>query len=224
MLGEPAVLALPARLFWDPATLKQAPGVVLSDNRPGAPEAHVFWASNLEEAGQVLHGYQSAWLPASLLEPEAHTRLADALFAASRHWHVSLHVNKGLAGAPAAARKAATETARIRRSSTRLPCLSVVPTAHRRIRAFPVMSRTWPPLVSTPKPSRQPCILFMSCSKSLHPILRSPISSMVGGRSRSGVLAMPGCLPSRIPMIRRGCFLFTTGSGVSGGAPTGSPG
>ena len=56
MLGEPAVLALPARLFWDPATLKQAPGVVLSDNRPGAPEAHVFWASNLKRRGRCCTG------------------------------------------------------------------------------------------------------------------------------------------------------------------------
>ena len=37
--------------------------------------------------------------------------LGDALFAASRHWGVSLHVNKGLAGAPADAIAAARDTA-----------------------------------------------------------------------------------------------------------------
>jgi FAD/FMN-containing dehydrogenase len=37
--------------------------------------------------------------------------LADALFAASRHWRVSLHLNKGLAGAPADALAAARDTA-----------------------------------------------------------------------------------------------------------------
>ena len=37
--------------------------------------------------------------------------LGDALFAASRHWGVSLHVNKGLAGAPAEAIAAARDTA-----------------------------------------------------------------------------------------------------------------
>ena len=37
--------------------------------------------------------------------------LADALFAASRHWTVSLHVNKGLAGAPDEAVAAARDTA-----------------------------------------------------------------------------------------------------------------
>ena len=37
--------------------------------------------------------------------------LDDALFAASRHWSVALQVNKGLAGAPAEAIAAATDTA-----------------------------------------------------------------------------------------------------------------
>ena len=63
------------------------------------------------EAGQVLHGYQSAWLPASLLQPDRQEALGDALFAASRHWGVSLHLNKGLAGAPAEAIAAARDTA-----------------------------------------------------------------------------------------------------------------
>lgn len=84
---------------------------MLADDRSGAPDVNVFWASNLEEAGQVLHGYQSAWLPASLLRGGERERLADALFRATRHWSVSLHVNKGLAGAPAQAIDAATDTA-----------------------------------------------------------------------------------------------------------------
>jgi FAD/FMN-containing dehydrogenase len=107
--SEPAVLALPARHFWDPAVLRTIPGVVLSDDRPGSPGSNIFWAGNLEEAGQVLHGYRSAWLPADLLRRQG--ILADALFAASRHWPVSLHFNKGLAGAPAEAVAAAGDTA-----------------------------------------------------------------------------------------------------------------
>jgi FAD/FMN-containing dehydrogenase len=109
--SAPWIAAVPARQFWNPGTLKTLPGVVLADDRPGAPEANVFWAANLGEAGQVLHGYQSAWLPASLLEPDRQNSLGDALFAASRHWRVSLHVNKGLAGAPADAIAAARDTA-----------------------------------------------------------------------------------------------------------------
>src|SRR6185369_4911976 len=38
-------------------------------------------------------------------------QLADALFAASRHWGFALHMNKGLAGAPPEAIAAARDTA-----------------------------------------------------------------------------------------------------------------
>jgi FAD/FMN-containing dehydrogenase len=111
MVSSPKIFAVPARHFWDPAYLKALPGVVRTDDRPGAPEANVFWGANLGEAGQVLHGYQSAWLPASLLQKDRQDDLADALFAAAQHWGVSLHVNKGLAGAPADAITSAGDTA-----------------------------------------------------------------------------------------------------------------
>ena len=111
IVAAPWIVAVPARRFWDPGFLKEVPGVVLSDDRLGAPDTNVFWAANRDEAGQVLHGYQSAWLPASLLQPDRQKVLGDALFAATRHWGVSLHVNKGLAGAPAEAIAAARDTA-----------------------------------------------------------------------------------------------------------------
>ena len=50
-------------------------------------------------------------MPASLLEVDTQQGLADALFVSSRHAQVSLHFNKGLAGAPAAAIDAAADTA-----------------------------------------------------------------------------------------------------------------
>ena len=71
----------------------------------------MFWAGNLGEAGWYIHGYESVWLPAALFEPGAQARLADALFAASRPWHVTLHFNKGLAGAPREALAASRDTA-----------------------------------------------------------------------------------------------------------------
>lgn len=106
------VVSVPARRLWDPAYLRSnLPSVILPDDRPGAPETNVFWVGNLGEAGQFLHGYVSTWLPASLLEAGRQRRLADALFAASRHWRIGLHFNKGLAGAPAEAIAAARDTA-----------------------------------------------------------------------------------------------------------------
>lgn len=107
----PDFISLPARRLWDPAFLKEMGGVVLGDDRPGAPPGNIYWAGNRGEAGQVLHGYQSAWLPASLLHPDAASDFVEALFAASRHWRVGLHCNKGLAGAPPEVIAAAAETA-----------------------------------------------------------------------------------------------------------------
>jgi FAD/FMN-containing dehydrogenase len=111
IVEPPKILAAPARHFWDPGFLKKVPGLVLTDSRPEAPEANIFYASNLEEAGQVHHGYQSAWLPSSLLQKDEQKHLGDALFAAAQRWTVSLHCNKGLAGAPAEAIDAARDTA-----------------------------------------------------------------------------------------------------------------
>jgi FAD/FMN-containing dehydrogenase len=108
----PRVVAAPARNLWDPAYLKaRVPDIVLSDDRPGAPEDNVFWAANLAEAGHFIAGFQSTWLPRSLLQPERRGRLATALFAATRHWPVELHLQKGLAGGSEEAVSATRETA-----------------------------------------------------------------------------------------------------------------
>jgi Berberine and berberine like len=85
--------------------------LVISDDRSGTPADNIFWASNLGETGIVWHAYQSAWLPQSLLADDQRERFADALFAAAQHRGVSLHFNKGLAGATADAIAAARDTA-----------------------------------------------------------------------------------------------------------------
>jgi FAD/FMN-containing dehydrogenase len=117
------IFAFPARVFWDPAFLEQnASEWILLDDRPGAPKTNVYWAGNRGEAGQFLHAYRSAWLPASLLDGSPPTSpddssdgrlagLADALFAASRRWTTSLHFNKGFAGSPPEEVEAARDTA-----------------------------------------------------------------------------------------------------------------
>ena len=111
IVSAPRIISEPAGRFWDPAFLKQAPGLVIADDRPGAPADNIFWANNLDEAGRVWHAYQSAWLPQSLLADDQRERLADALFAAAKHRGVSLHFNKGLAGATAEAIATARDTA-----------------------------------------------------------------------------------------------------------------
>src|SRR6266851_3268247 len=81
------------------------------DNRPGAGPNDAWWKGDGGQVGWFIGGYESLWLPASLLESDAQQRLADALFASSRYSGVGLHFNKGLAGAPPDALAAAKDTA-----------------------------------------------------------------------------------------------------------------
>lgn len=109
---EVRVLSVPARHFWDADFLRQhLPEAIVVDDRPGAPRDHVLWAGDQGQVGQFLHGYRSAWLPASLLHKDRQQALVDALFAGTRHWGMALHFNKGLAGAPAPEIAAARDTA-----------------------------------------------------------------------------------------------------------------
>ena len=69
--SAPQIFVLPAaRDLWNPFLLKLAPGVVIADDREGAPSDNIFWSANLNEAGAVWYAYQSAWLPASLLDAD----------------------------------------------------------------------------------------------------------------------------------------------------------
>jgi hypothetical protein len=84
------VLAAPGRGFWDPATLRRIPSAVMTDDRLGASLANIYYVGNVDEAGQVIHAYQSLWLPASLLEVDQRERLVDALTAAAGHSQVEI--------------------------------------------------------------------------------------------------------------------------------------
>jgi FAD/FMN-containing dehydrogenase len=93
-------------------TLKHVLQPVLDfDNRPGAGPNNAWWKGDGGQVAWFIWGFESLWLPASLLESDAQQRLADALFASSRHSAVELHFNKGLAGAPPDAIAAAKDTA-----------------------------------------------------------------------------------------------------------------
>jgi FAD/FMN-containing dehydrogenase len=110
----PTILAIPAQHYWDPEYRKRVlPETIVADNQPGAPPENISWAGNQVEVNIFIYGYESVWLPAALLEQQ--DRLADTLFAGTRHFEVQLHFNKGLAGAPddrvAAARNTAMNPA-----------------------------------------------------------------------------------------------------------------
>jgi len=106
------IVDIPARHFWEAAYIKKNyPQFIVADDRPGAPEGNMFWIGDSGQVGHFLHGYRSAWLPASLLKQDQQSKLVEALFASSRHWSVSLHFNKGLAGAPEAELAAVRDTA-----------------------------------------------------------------------------------------------------------------
>ena len=103
--------AAAARDWWK---LNDNPGMIL-DSRPDAAAGHGWSRADREQVSMFIHGYDSQWLPASLLQPHARSGLVDALVSASQAMIVRLHVNKGLAGATpeanAAARRCATNPA-----------------------------------------------------------------------------------------------------------------
>jgi FAD/FMN-containing dehydrogenase len=99
--------AEPARHWWD----IEGNDSMVRDTREGAAKNHGWWQGDTEQVGAYLHGYDSLWLPATLLQEPQRRLLVDALFASSRHKSVGLHFNKGLAAAPAEAIAAARDTA-----------------------------------------------------------------------------------------------------------------
>jgi FAD/FMN-containing dehydrogenase len=103
----PRLVAIPARQLWDPVHMR-ARNAGLVDDRPGAPAENLYWA---DERGGFMYGLESLWLPRSLLQSDGRERLADALFAATRHRAVALHFQKGLAGASAETAAAVRDTA-----------------------------------------------------------------------------------------------------------------
>jgi hypothetical protein len=106
------VAAVPAHYLWDPDFLKKyAPDMIGSDPRPGVSSRRIFWKGDAAETGQWLFGYHSQWLSEDLLAEERIQEIAEKLAFASNHWTVSLHFNKGLAGADEIVKQEALQTA-----------------------------------------------------------------------------------------------------------------
>jgi FAD/FMN-containing dehydrogenase len=108
---KPVVLALPAKDFWNAAFLVGVPGTIDIDDRPGASKSDFWWSSDAGQVGQVLYAYASTWLSKDLLEPAHLQKLCDALTLAAQTWPVTLHCNKGIAGAEAEAITRTKDTA-----------------------------------------------------------------------------------------------------------------
>ena len=104
--------ARPARGWWDAQTRRRnGSKSVVFDDRTTALPTHAWWSGDQEQVGAFLHGYDSIWLPSSLLDPHARVRLTDALMTSSREVGFELHFNKGLAGASPDAIERARDTA-----------------------------------------------------------------------------------------------------------------
>jgi FAD/FMN-containing dehydrogenase len=103
--------SIPPRLYWD---LQRRSELGLNDvnfdHRPGAPAWHGWWKRDAAQVGVFLHGFDSVWLPRTLLDPDRRPVLVDALFDASRAHDIILYFNKGLAGAPPEAIAASRDT------------------------------------------------------------------------------------------------------------------
>jgi hypothetical protein len=132
----PVISTLPARRMWDvewrvehwPELLYPRDGIFNAirddilvhvmhqplyqrDGRPGSAPSDVWATGDSWEVGWHIWGYESLWMPASLLGSDSRTRLADALFDGSRHADIDLHFSKGLASSPPEVIAAAKDTA-----------------------------------------------------------------------------------------------------------------
>jgi FAD/FMN-containing dehydrogenase len=111
---EPGMIlgSMPARHWWDAEWRKEQHQEVFdSDTRPGASPNNVWWTGDAGQVAWTIYGYESLWLPMSLLADDSQTQLANALFAGSRYQTIELHFNKGLGGGAREAIEATRDTA-----------------------------------------------------------------------------------------------------------------
>jgi FAD/FMN-containing dehydrogenase len=110
--AEPEIGSMPFRYWWDVDWSKEHHrDVFRKDSRSSAPPINVWWNGDAGQVGWVVWGFESLWMPASLLQDDSQEKLATALFSASRFSKVEFHFNKGLAGAPSEAIESAKDTA-----------------------------------------------------------------------------------------------------------------
>jgi FAD/FMN-containing dehydrogenase len=103
---------IPAKHYWDADWFSgHAPQAIKRNDAPDARAGDYWWDGDSDQVGAYWSAYTSLWLPRSLLDPPGRRGLADAWLAASRHWPVTFHFNKGLAGANPEVIEASRDTA-----------------------------------------------------------------------------------------------------------------
>ena len=226
IVSAPRIVALPAQHFWDPALLKTAPGVVVADDRPGAPADNIFWAGNLEEAGRGL-----ARLPIGLAARVAASRRIGAkasptrLFAAAQHRGVALHFNKGLAGAAPEAIAAARDTAM---NPAVADAFALAISGALGQPAYPGVPGHEPDAAAARSQARgrrtRRWTRSASCCRASAPMSGKPIFSSRTGRTPSGARITRGCARSRTNTIPTASSSSITALAAKTGARTGSRG
>ena len=112
LTGKPTIADMPMRKWWDAEfRRKYTADDIISDPRTGADRRDFSWVGDHDEIGAFWRGFETLWLPASLLEGDQQQRLADALCAASRRHVFEIQFDKGMAGAPNEAVAASRDTA-----------------------------------------------------------------------------------------------------------------
>jgi hypothetical protein len=206
---------LPARRFWDNGVLP----FFVPDTRPGAPKFHGWWRGDQEQVGEFFHGYESVWLRASLLQEPERDRLADALLAASRHKKVGLHFNKGLAGGPDEAIAAAKDTA-TNPAATKAFALAIIADGEGpRFQGSPCRRSTRSRREKTRVRSISPPPSCFEPRRTQDPTCPKAITSIRGGRLRTGVKTTRGFAPSKPNTIPTDCSSCTMASAARSGAP-----
>lgn len=147
VVEEPGAWAGDARGWWK----LEGNGSMIPDTREGAPKHHGWWKGDQAQVGAWLHGYESLWLPAALLQRGERARMVQALLDSTRLKHLDLHFNKGLAGAPPAAVASAANTAT---NPAVCESFALVIMADGEAPAYPGLARTPPDLANAHRNAR----------------------------------------------------------------------
>ena len=95
---------LPFRQAWDlPYFQKTAPNMVVADDRGGTSKDQFWWAGDQGQVSAFIWEYFGRYMPQGILGNPA--QFANTMFAATRHWAVEVHINKGLFGSSEDARQ-----------------------------------------------------------------------------------------------------------------------